>query len=115
MGSMVEGTPPLGYAGAAGYAAARRAQAAERSAPGFDLPVPDGVPATPPAEVLAALDGAARVHEELRARGLAVTFDVGPEGDVVVRVVDDAGAVVRELPPAEALDVLRSEAGVEEL
>jgi len=69
----------------------------------------------PPPEVLDALDGAARVHDELRAHGLSVSFDVLPEGDVKVSVVDGSGNVVRSLAPAHALQLLGSQGAVEQL
>lgn len=97
------------------YGAARQVRETDRGA-AFRLRSVSGVPATPPAEVLRALDGAARVDEELRSRGLSVSFDVQPKGDVRVRVVDDAsGSVVRELAPAHALDAISGEAPLADL
>jgi hypothetical protein len=106
---MLNGIPPIGATDAR-YAAALRLQANEREG-AFSLSNPGG----PPPEVLAALDGAARVHGELRSQGLNVSFDVQPEGDVRVRVVDGSGNVVRDLAPAHALDLLGSQSAVEQL
>lgn len=91
------------------YGAARRVSETDRAG-SFKLQTVAGVPATPPAEVLQALDGAQRVDQELRARGLSVSFDTQPAGGVRVRVVDGSGSIVRELGPSEALDAISGEA-----
>lgn len=111
---MLDRIPPASTGDYTTYGAARQVQATERGAGGFRLSGPHGVPTSPPAEVLRALDSAARVGEELRSRGLSVSFDVQPEGDVRVRVVDAGGAVVHELAPARALDAV-SEGSVDDL
>jgi hypothetical protein len=85
--------------------AARRVSETDRAG-AFKLKAVSGVPATPPAEVLNALDGAQRVDAELSSRGLSVSFDVQPGGDVRVRVLDRSGATVRDLAPSEALDAI---------
>jgi hypothetical protein len=61
------------------------------------------------------LDSAARVHEELRAHGLNVSFDVEPGGAVRVSVVDENGALVRSLSPSAALDALSGDGSVDGL
>lgn len=105
---MLNGIPALGATDAR-YTAAQRLQANGAS---FSLP---NAASGPPAEVLAALDGAARVHEELHAHGLHVSFDVQPQGDVKVRVIDASGTVIRDLAPAHALELLGSRDAVEQL
>ena len=57
--------------------AARRVSETDRAG-SFKLRAVAGVPATPPAEVLNALDSAQRVDGELTSRGLSVSFDVQP-------------------------------------
>ena len=106
---MLNGLPPIGATDAR-YAAARRLQANDREG-AFSVSTTSG----PPPEVLAALDGAARVHDELRSAGLSVSFDVQPEGDVRVRVSDGSGNVVSDLAPARALQLLGSQGAVEQL
>ena len=91
------------------YGAARRVSETDRAG-SFKLRAVAGVPATPPAEVLNALDGAQRVDHELRSRGLNVSFDVQPQGGVRVRVVDGSGQVVRDLGPSAALDAITGDA-----
>lgn len=63
------------------------------------------IPATPPPEALQALDRAAKLANELRARRLDVQFDAGSD-PVRVKIVDAGGNVVREIPVADALDLL---------
>jgi hypothetical protein len=93
---------------------ARQIRATEQAA-SFRLSGVPGVPATPPAEVLHALDGAARVDEELRSRGLSVSFDAQPEGGLRVRIVDSGGSVVSDMAPAEALDALSGDTPLDDL
>jgi hypothetical protein len=112
---MSNGIPPIGSGDYyAQPTSIRRAQPSGAAAAPFSM-AKNGVPSTPPAEVLAALDGAARVHQELSSRGLSVSFDVQPEGDVHVSVVDSTGNVVHQLSPARALDVLGSIQGLQQL
>jgi hypothetical protein len=112
---MMDGIPPVPRGGIDAYDAARRVRETERGGASFSLAPTGDVPASPPAEVLAGLDGAARVEQQLRERGLRVAFELQPEGDVRVSVVDTAGTVVRELPPAHALDLLSDESRFAEL
>ena len=107
---MLNGMPPIGATDAR-FAAAQRLRANERDG-SFTLP---HAASGPPPEVLAALDGAARVHEELHSHGLSVSFDVQPEGDVRVSVLDASGKVVRDLAPAHALALLGAHGAVEHL
>jgi hypothetical protein len=71
-----------------------------------------GLPSSPPAEVLAALDRAAKVAHELRSRRLDVQFDAPGGGPVRVKVVDDAGRVLHTIPVARALDLLSGDGPV---
>jgi hypothetical protein len=67
--------------------------------------VPDG----PPAEVLDALDAAARVLDDLRTKQVNLSFSVEGEGGVKrvrVEVRDASGELVREIPPRHLLDLL---------
>ena len=110
---MINGLGPLDGAGAASQAAgARRAQA---SKPAFSLPVDNGIPPTPPPEVLQALDRVQRVAGELQSRGLHVSFDVDETERARVQVVDANGGVVRQIPVARALDLLGGDRPLGEL
>jgi hypothetical protein len=111
---MLDGIPPASAGDISTFSAARNVRATERTA-AFRLAGSAGALATPPAEVLHALDAAARVHEDLQSRGLSVAFDVQPKGDVRVRIVDSGGSVVRELAPAKALDALNGDSSVDDL
>jgi hypothetical protein len=69
------------------------------------------IPASPPPEVLEAMDAAGRVARELHERGRELRF-VPPEHDgegdggrVRVEVCDLDGNVLRTIPPSELLDV----------
>jgi hypothetical protein len=113
---MMDGIPPVPPRGGIdAYGAATRVRETERGSAPFSVATTGDVPASPPAEVLDGLDGAARVEQQLKERGLRVAFEIQPQGDVRVSVVDTSGAVVRELPPAHALDLLSDESRFAEL
>jgi hypothetical protein len=80
----------------------------------FKLAAPTGVPATPPAEVLKALDTCQGVDQDLRDRGLRVSFSQGgsPLG---MSIVDTNGTVVKELSPTQALDVFSGVGSLDDL
>jgi hypothetical protein len=68
------------------------------------------IPASPPPEVLDAIDAAGRVAQELHAQGRELRFAVpshdGEDGERVrIELRDLDGNVLREIPPSEALDV----------
>lgn len=98
------------------YGAAQRVQATEKAASDFSLATVHGVPASPPTEVLRALDSAARVDDELRSRGLRVSFDQQDDGSVRVGVVDESGSLVGVASSAtHALDVFSGDAPLVDL
>jgi FlaG protein len=69
---------------------------------------------TPPAEVLHALDHAQKVLADLRSKQLNLRYDVDPETQrVYAQLVDQSGAVVREIPARHALDLLSGEHAVD--
>lgn len=66
------------------------------------------IPASPPPEVLEAMDAAGRVARELHETGRELRFTPpleGERGRVRVEVRDLDGNVLREIPPSELLDV----------
>jgi len=66
------------------------------------------IPASPPPEVLEAMDAAGRVARELHETGRELRFVPPPEGEhgrVRVEVCDLDGNVLRTIPPSELLDV----------
>ncbi|HEU4700887.1 MAG TPA: hypothetical protein VFS37_00280 [Conexibacter sp.] len=66
------------------------------------------VPASPPPEVLEAMDAAGRVARELHETGRELRFTPpapGEGGRVRVDVCDLDGNVLRTIPPSELLDV----------
>ena len=69
-------------------------------------PSDDGVPATPPAEVLEHLSRAAEVLRDLEARKIDLHFEVGDDKQVHVQVRDASGTVIREIPAAQAIDYM---------
>lgn len=67
----------------------------------------NGFPATPPPEVLASLDKAARVIEELASRQVNLRFSVDDRTQKVhVEVRNGKGDLVRQIPATTGLDVL---------
>jgi uncharacterized FlaG/YvyC family protein len=87
----------------------QRARQSAAAAQTFELPT--SIPATPPPEVLDALDTAARVIEELASRRLTLHFDYDEDRNHVrVQVTNHEGKVVREIPSSELLDIA---AGIE--
>ncbi|HEV7772031.1 MAG TPA: hypothetical protein VGO48_01945 [Conexibacter sp.] len=94
-------------------AAPERAPRASRSAAADriddTLAVSSGdVPASPPPEVLEAMDAAGRVARELHATGRELRFvppEEGAGGRVRVEVCDLDGNVLRTIPPSELLDI----------
>jgi flagellar protein FlaG len=67
------------------------------------------IPAFPPHDLLSELDRAASVIDELAARQVGVHFAIDDRtGKVRVQVVDDKGALIREIPATRMLDVLSS-------
>jgi hypothetical protein len=112
---MLERIPPVPPGEADPYGGARNVRATERSVEKFSMLKDAGIPPTPPPDVLNALDSAARVHNELRARGLNVSFDVQPNGGVRVSVIDGSGTAVKTLSPSQALDDLSGEVPLDEL
>lgn len=69
----------------------------------------DAIPASPPPEVLEAVDAAGRVARELHAQGRELRFTPPSHADgeerVRVEVRDLDGNVLRTIPPSEALDI----------
>lgn len=64
------------------------------------------IPASPPQEVLDAVDAAGRVARELHEQGRELRFEPGGEdGRIRVEVRDLDGNLLREIPPSELLDV----------
>lgn len=86
---------------------ASRAADADRVADTLAVSTGD-IPASPPPEVLEAMDAAGRVARELHATGRELRFVPpadGEDGRVRVEVRDLDGNVLREIPPSELLDV----------
>ncbi|MGE4428979.1 MAG: hypothetical protein AB7G37_21200 [Solirubrobacteraceae bacterium] len=65
----------------------------------------DGIPATPPAEVMAEVDAAFDRLHEIREAGLELRYDISDRSRIRVDLVDAAGEVVRRVPPTEALEL----------
>jgi hypothetical protein len=87
----------------------RASRAADAAAADDTLAVSSGdIPASPPPEVLEAMDAAGRVARELHATGRELRFvppQDGAGGQVRVEVRDLDGNVLRTIPPSELLDV----------
>jgi hypothetical protein len=104
---MLDGIRPVQNTGTTNKTSAP--QRAEQAAAPFSVPADSGIPATPPAEVLRALDNVQRVASALNQRGLEIRFDRTDAQDVSAKVVDVNGRVVRDIPVNHALDVLAGE------
>jgi len=89
--------------------APRGSRAADAEGVDDTLAVSTGdIPASPPPEVLEAMDAAGRVARELHATGRELRFvppQDGGDGRVRVEVRDLDGNVLRTIPPSELLDV----------
>lgn len=70
----------------------------------------DGLPAEPPADVLAEVDAAMERLEALRDRRLTLRFEVSEGQRVRIEVVDDEGNVVRRVPAIEAIEIITGSA-----
>lgn len=77
----------------------------EVAAPPVDAATFDGIPASPPDDVLAEIDAAMGRLEDLRDRGVSVTFDVGAGSGARIELVDDDGTR-REIGGTELFDVV---------
>ena len=80
-----------------------------QTAPVAEPSAPEPIPASPPAEVLNALDLAQRVIEEITRSGTSLHFEV--ENTTVgmrvhVQVRDSSGELIREIPPSRLASVL---------
>lgn len=67
-------------------------------------PAAGEIPASPPPEVLEAIDAASRAYRQLHAQGRELRFDLDDAG-LRVHVVDLDGNVLRTIPPSEALEL----------
>jgi hypothetical protein len=66
----------------------------------------DGIPSSPPPEVLDAIARAHEVCEELAASGQHVHFDLNETtGRLVLELIEDSGAPPRSLSAREVLDL----------
>ena len=106
---MLEGLTPLGNV--------ERTQPVRKPPPVQEVAKPGAVervldpfPDTPPAEVLESLDNAQRVLSDLDTRQVSLRFSVDPESSRIhVKVMDNDGNLIREVPATQALDVLSGE------
>ena len=102
---MVYGPSPLG--GLGGPTPARDVERMRVQPPATDrFELSSAIPSSPPAEVLEALDTAARVLEELASRRLSLHFEYDDRANTVrVQVLSEDGKVVREIPPSALADI----------
>lgn len=93
--------PPLSAGGAT------RATLSSPPAPAAQPPVSlETFPSSPPQEVLDEMDGAARIHDSLRAMGRELRFAHDEQsGRMTIQVRDHGGRVLRTISPSEALDI----------
>jgi len=66
----------------------------------------DALPSSPPREVLDQMAGAARIYEDLSAQGRELRFARdAASGRTQIEVRDRAGNLLRQLSPAQALEL----------
>lgn len=103
--SPIDRTPRVAPVTPPGPARQERPAVDEPAARPVDAATFDGIPASPPDEVLAEIDAAMSRLEELRDRGVSVTFDVGAGSGARIELVGDDGAR-REIGGSELFDVV---------
>ncbi len=80
-----------------------KAPAATTSEPAVSV---DAIPASPPAEVHAAMAVAAQAHDRLAAAGQSLSFRIsGQTGRLTIEIHDLAGNVMFTVPPSRALEI----------
>jgi hypothetical protein len=109
---MLESVPPVAAGDTDSCGAARAVPPAAQTQKTFKLLANEGISATPPPEVLKALDTLQSAQQELASRGLSVSFDLGADGAVQLSLLDSSGAVIKQYSPAEGLDALSGEAPI---
>jgi hypothetical protein len=71
----------------------------------------DAVPASPPPEVLAAVDAAWRRAADLAARNREVHFSLdGDDGRLIIEIRTLAGEVLETISPSRSLEIMCGEA-----
>lgn len=108
MGLDVARIEPTGFSTAPQSAARRSRTAPPAGVEDTFTRSADDVPASPPPEVLEAMDAAGRVARALHDTGRELRFvppTPGENGRVRVEVCDLDGNVLRTIPPSELLDV----------
>jgi uncharacterized FlaG/YvyC family protein len=101
---VIERTPPAATSPL--HPAERPSQAARSTTATFAGELDAAIPATPPAEVLADLDKAGRVLNELSDKNVKVRFDIDEAQRVQVTMTDEHGNVLRKIPATGLLDAL---------
>ncbi|MFL5826700.1 MAG: flagellar protein FlaG [Thermoleophilaceae bacterium] len=86
-------------------AAPSRNEPSKSTAP-VDAVQVDAIPASPPPEVLAQVDAAARRVDELAKQNRELRFSYDETaGRVQIQVCDKSGTVIRTIPPSKALSI----------
>jgi hypothetical protein len=99
-------TPVSSASATAPLSSTPRAERPSAPAAGGDSVTVDTMPASPPPEVLDAIDVAARAADRLAQSGRRLQFTVDPPtGKVAVQVTDHSGNVLGALTGAQALAV----------
>lgn len=105
MGLDVAPIAPSSFSSAPGQAPRARQAAAAGGQDAVALS-PGAIPASPPPEVLDAVDAAGRVARELHEQGRELRFLPAQDGGRLrVEVRDLDGNVLRTIPPSELLDI----------
>lgn len=96
---------PSSYSAATDPASVQRR--ARPAAPERDV-LPSGkIPASPPSEVLDAMQAASRAYQALRAQGRELHFAKNADtGRMTIEVRDLDGNLLRSIPPSRLLDVV---------
>lgn len=106
--------PPVGHVDAVSPFSSAPPVAPAQPSSGVAAPIEattlDTVPSSPPAEVMDAVSAAHGVHDDLAAAGRQVSFHVGDDGRVTLRIDDlDGNPQSAHLPAGRVFDILDGE------
>jgi hypothetical protein len=116
---MIDDISSVGFDRAAPAPARAPIRLVPAAAPAPSTPTRDTgteIPATPPSEVLDALDKAQQVLADYEARKTTLRFDVdSATKQVTAQLIGSDGKIIREIPAKHGLDLLTSDHVVDAL
>jgi hypothetical protein len=109
---MLDGTTKLDSSSE--VALQRAGSSAAAGARGARMKIPTdlhGLPASPPPEVLQAVEQVSRGLDELARQRLSLRFSLGSDARMQIQVRRAGGGVVKEIPASTALELLETDPG----